>query len=63
MPTSGDLLHSEWRQLKRSYRRAVAITGLELVLDGYPLELRNPWDPEPEVDGDGDEALNDGDIA
>lgn len=44
-PSVVGLDEEEWELVKTSYKRAVQLLGMIAMVDGQPLDLRNPWDP------------------
>jgi len=46
-PSSNQLAEEEWMEVKEVYERARELTGLFIMVEGQPLDMRNPWDPPP----------------
>lgn len=43
------LKEESWREAVAAYARGVTLTGMQVVIEGAPLDMRNPWD-EPEAE-------------
>lgn len=49
----GRTADEEWNELKEAYERARELTGMIIMHDGAPLNMRNHWDPpDPPQQGD-----------
>eukprot|EP00928_Gymnodinium_smaydae_P000633 TRINITY_DN10241_c0_g1_i1.p1 TRINITY_DN10241_c0_g1~~TRINITY_DN10241_c0_g1_i1.p1 ORF type:complete len:209 (-),score=63.49 TRINITY_DN10241_c0_g1_i1:56-682(-) len=46
-PSMPGLAEDDWQALKETYERARELTGMVLVTEDGPFQLRNPWDPPP----------------
>jgi hypothetical protein len=58
-PSLPGLADEDWEAVKEVYARAREITGMFVMVDGQPLDMRNPWDPPPPP-AEGDQANLDG---
>lgn len=46
-PTLPGLADDDWESCKEIYARARELTGMFIMVEGQPLDMRNPWDPPP----------------
>mmetsp|Transcript_59613 Transcript_59613/g.156739 ORF Transcript_59613/g.156739 Transcript_59613/m.156739 type:complete len:256 (-) Transcript_59613:43-810(-) len=46
-PSLPELADDDWESLKEIYVRARELTGMFIMSEDGPLDMRNPWDPPP----------------
>merc|ERR1719240_6720 len=46
-PTVSGILEEDWAEMKAMYDRVTQITGIGIMMEGEPLDMRNPWDEPP----------------
>uniref|UniRef100_A0A7S2BG31 Uncharacterized protein n=1 Tax=Alexandrium andersonii TaxID=327968 RepID=A0A7S2BG31_9DINO len=54
-PSLPGLADDDWESVKEIYARARELTGMFIVVEGQPLDMRNPWDPPP-AEGEAQDA-------
>jgi len=49
-PESQEVGGKDWEDVKEIYAQARELTGMFVMTEDGPLDMRNPWDPDPPAD-------------